>query len=360
MTFDLTEHPHRRFNPLTREWVLVSPHRNERPWLGEMQTVSTGTTPTYDPSCYMCPGNLRASGARNPRYQHTFGFENDYPALLSNTPASEVNEHDLIMCNSEAGICRVLCFSPRHDLTISRMEAENLTGVADTWAEEHQQLSELSFINYVQIFENRGSMMGASNPHPHCQIWASASVPNEPGKEEQAQRGYYQVRRSCLLCDYLALERERGVRIVCENQRFTVLVPFWAVWPFETMLLPRRHLGALPELILEERSALADILKRLTTRYDNLFRVPFPYAMGFHQTPTDKGAHPEWHLHAHFYPPLLRSPTIRKFMVGYEMLGTPQRDITAERAAEWLRNVAEIHSSPTASGEARRNKEGTK
>jgi UDPglucose--hexose-1-phosphate uridylyltransferase len=349
VTFDLKEHPHRRFNPLTREWVLVSPHRNQRPWLGQVETVSTGATPTYDPSCYMCPGNVRASGARNPRYRQTFVFENDYPALLSNTPVGVVNEHELIVSNSEAGVCKVMCFSPRHDLTVSRMAVGDLRQVVDIWTEEHQQLSELPFISYVQIFENRGSMMGASNPHPHCQIWASASVPNEPGKEDQAQRGYYQFRQSCLLCDYLGLEREQGARLVCENQHFTVLVPFWAIWPFETMLLARRHLGPLPDLTLEERSALADILKRLTTRYDNLFQAPFPYSMGFHQPPTDKAAHPEWHLHTHFYPPLLRSPTIRKFMVGYEMLGTPQRDITAETAAEWLRCASEVHFSTAGS-----------
>jgi UDPglucose--hexose-1-phosphate uridylyltransferase len=342
-SFDLKDHPHRRFNPLTREWVLVSPHRTERPWLGQVENLPRETPPTYDPSCYMCPGNLRASGARNPRYQHTFVFDNDYPALLSNAPAGKVNAQDLIVASPESGVCRVLCFSPQHDLTVSRMEVESLKRVVDVWTEEHQQLGGLPSINYVQIFENSGSMMGASNPHPHCQIWASTSVPNEPGKEQQAQHDYHHFHQSCLLCDYLALERERGERLVCENQFFTALIPFWAVWPFETMVLARRHLGALPELISEERGALADILKRLTTRYDNLFQVSFPYSMGFHQVPTDKAAHPEWHLHAHFYPPLLRSATVRKFMVGYEMLGTPQRDITAETAAEWLRQVAEVH-----------------
>jgi UDPglucose--hexose-1-phosphate uridylyltransferase len=348
-SFDLKEHPHRRFNPLTQEWVLVSPHRINRPWQGHVETASMEAIPTYDPSCYMCPGNLRASGVRNPRYQQTFVFENDYPALLSNTLVGEVNEHDLIVGKSEAGVCRVLCFSPRHDLTISRMQVEDLRRVVDAWAEEHQQLTQLSSISYVQIFENRGSMMGASNPHPHCQIWANASVPNEPSKEDHAQRGYYQLHQSCLLCDYLSLERKRGERLVCENQFFTALIPFWAIWPFETMLLARRHFGALPDLTPEERGALADILKRLTTRYDNLFQVSFPYSMGFHQLPTDKAVHPEWHLHAHFYPPLLRSATIRKFMVGYELLGTPQRDITAEAAAECLRRAAEVHSSATGS-----------
>src|SRR5213078_1815471 len=236
----------------------------------------------------MCPGNLRAARIRNPTYRDTFVFDNDYPALLPDTPNCSVNQNGLIVAEGEAGICRVVCFSPRHDLTVSRLSADELGRVVDIWSEQYRELGALPFINYVQIFENRGSMMGASNPHPHCQIWASSSVPNEPGREQQAQHDYYKVHQSCLLCDYLALERERRERLVCENQLFTALIPFWAVWPFETMVLARRHLGALPELSSEERGALADILKRLTTCYDNLFQVSFPYSMGFHQQPTDK------------------------------------------------------------------------
>jgi UDPglucose--hexose-1-phosphate uridylyltransferase len=243
------------------------------------------------------------------------------------------------MARSEPGICRVICFSPRHDLTVARMRPADLRRVVDVWTEQYQELGGLPFINYVQIFENRGAMMGASNPHPHGQIWASGSIPNEPSKEQFALQAYKASHQSCLVCDYLTRERELNHRMIFENEHFSVLVPFWAIWPFETLLISRRHLSSMSELSSEERDGLADILKRLTTRYDHLFDISFPYSMGFHQRPTDGQAHPEWHLHAHFYPPLLRSATVRKFMVGYEMLGTPQRDITAETAAAQLREM---------------------
>ncbi len=326
-SLNLSEHAHRRLNPLTREWVLVSPHRTQRPWLGQVEELSIETQPAYDPGCYMCPGNTRAGGIRNPEYPTSFVFDNDYPAVLLDTPAASLNETSLLEAHGESGVCRVACFSPRHDLTL------------DLWTAQYQELGRLPSINYVQIFENRGAMMGASNPHPHCQIWASASVPNEPSKEQLSQIKHLKSHGSCLLCDYLALERSTGERMIFENRHFSVLVPFWAVWPFETMVLPRAHLGAMSELSAEQSDALADVLKRLTMRYDHLFDVAFPYSMGFHQRPTDGQLHPEWHLHAHFYPPLLRSATIRKFMVGYEMLGTPQRDITAESAAARLREM---------------------
>jgi len=344
---DLKEIPHRRFNPLTREWVLVSPRRTARPWLGQVEKGARPQAPSYDPNCYMCPGNTRATGARNPAYRGTFVFDNDYPALLPDTPEGEVNVEGagLLLARSERGICRVVCFSPRHDLTVADMEPPDLRQVIDAWVQQYRELGNLPFINHVQIFENRGVLMGASNPHPHCQIWANATLPNEPTKEQSALLDYQTAHGSCLLCDYLALEQKQAGRTVIENRHFSVLVPFWAIWPFETLLVSRRHVTGLDELSDEERDSLAGILKRLSTGYDHLFEISFPYSMGFHQRPTDGQAHPEWHLHAHFYPPLLRSATVRKFMVGYEMLGTPQRDITAESAAERLRAQCKMEPS---------------
>jgi UDPglucose--hexose-1-phosphate uridylyltransferase len=340
---DLKQHPHRRYNPLTREWLLVSPHRTSRPWQGQVEKVAAEEVPRYDPACYMCPGNARVGGERNPEYAQTFVFTNDFSALKNDVPDGAWDEGGLIVAASERGVCRVLCFSPRHDLTLARMEAPDIRAVVDLWADEYVSLGAHDFINHVQIFENRGAMMGASNPHPHGQIWASESLPNEAVKEFEAQAAYFESRQTCLLCDYLELEIERGERVVCENEHFAALVPFWAVWPFETMVVGRRHAASLDELTGLERDALADILKRLTTRYDNLFEVSFPYSMGFHQRPTDGAPHPGCHLHAHFYPPLLRSATVRKFMVGFELLGGPQRDITGESAAERLRELSEVH-----------------
>jgi UDPglucose--hexose-1-phosphate uridylyltransferase len=337
--FDLKTLPHRRHNSLTREWVLVSPHRTDRPWQGQVEAASEETQPTYDPDCYLCPGNTRAGGVRNPPYATTFVFENDFEALRPDTPSGRVDERGLIVAEGEPGTCRVVCFSPRHDLTIARMRTAEIRLVVDTWVAQYQELGALSFINWVQIFENRGALMGASNPHPHCQIWANQNAPNESGKEGLSQSDYYAAYQSCLLCNYLALEVKSGERLVCENDGFYALVPFWAVWPFEIMVVSRGHVTGMDDLSDAERSALADILKRVTSRYENLFRISFPYTMGFHQRPTDGQAHPEWHLHAHYYPPLLRSATIRKFMVGYEMLATPQRDITAESAAQRLREL---------------------
>ena len=326
---------------LNGSWVLVSPHRTQRPWLGQVEKSAQAEQPPYDPACYLCPGNARAGGVRNPPYTSTFVFDNDFAALLPGTPAEGSNRAGLLIAEGEPGICRVACFSPRHDLTVSRMTAPDLELVVDTWTAQYAALGRMPLIRYVQIFENRGEMMGASNPHPHCQIWASSSIPTEAAAEQRAQADYRASRGTCLLCDYLALERECGERLVCENESFTALAPFWAVWPFETMIVGKRHLSGMDEFDGNERRGLADILKRITTRYDNLFGVPFPYTMGFHQRPTDGEAHPEWHFHAHFYPPLLRSATIRKFMVGFEMLGMPQRDITAENAAARLRAIAE-------------------
>lgn len=337
--FDLKQHPHRRYNPLTREWVLVSPHRTERPWQGQVEEATAELQPEYDPSCYLCPGNGRAGKERNPQYGSTFVFDNDFAALRPETPEGGIDERGLIVAQAERGNCRVVCFSPRHDLTIGRMRVEDIGNVVDTWVAQYQELGALSFINYVQIFENRGAMMGASNPHPHGQIWANENAPNEAAKEGRTQNDYYSAHQSCLLCDYLDLELNAEARAVCENDSFLALVPFWAIWPFEIMIISKRHVTALDVLDDGERLALAGILKQVTNGYDNLFRVSFPYTMGFHQRPTDGAPHSEWHLHAHFYPPLLRSATIRKFMVGYELLAMPQRDITPESAAQRLREV---------------------
>ncbi len=334
---------HRRRNPLTGEWVLVSPHRMQRPWLGQTERPPQPAARAYDPGCYLCPGNRRAHGDMNPRYEHTFVFGNDFPSLQTDAVGPRADQGGLLVAEAESGICRVICFSPRHDLTLARMSVEDIARVVQAWTEQWRELGADPAIGWVQIFENRGDMMGASNPHPHGQIWASRSLPNEPARELAAQRAYLADHGRCLLCDYLAAELAAGERIVCANAHFVAVVPFWAVWPFETLLLPRRHMAGMDEMDAAEAVALADILRQLTIRYDNLFEVSFPYSMGFHQRPTDGAAHPGWHLHAHFYPPLLRSATVRKFMVGFELLGSPQRDITPESAAARLREVPARH-----------------
>ena len=335
--FDWKQDPHRRFNPLTREWVLVSPHRTERPWQGQVERTSAAAAPDYDSECYLCPGNARAGGARNPQYTSTFVFDNDFAALKPDTRRDRFERDGLLIAESEPGICRVLCFSPKHNLTIADMETRDLRTVVDRWIEQYGELGARDIIRYVQIFENRGPMMGASNPHPHCQIWSCYDLPNEVAKEQAAQQEWRQGRGGCLMCDYARLEENAAERIVEQNDDWLVVVPFWAVWPFETMLISREHVTGIDGLAARARDGLADILKRTTSRYDRLFQVSFPYSMGFHQRPTDGEEHAEWHVHLHFYPPLLRSATVRKFMVGFELLGSPQRDITPETAAERLR-----------------------
>ncbi len=344
MPTDLFAHPHRRFNPLIQEWILVSPQRTQRPWQGQVERPAPDMRPAYDPTCYLCPGNARAGCARNPSYSGVFVFENDFAALNPNVPVQQTNEQDLLTAQSEPGVCRVVCFTPRHDLTVAHMDTPTLRQVVDVWAEQYLELGARPEINHVQIFENKGAAMGASNPHPHGQIWANASIPQEPTKELRGLQAYADAHPAhCLLCDYAALEERQRQRLVCANDHFLVVVPFWAVWPFETLLISRHHVGSLPELDAAGRTALADIMRRLTVSYDRLFDVSFPYSMGFHQTPTDPDFAPRTlcHLHAHYYPPLLRSATVRKFMVGYEMLGNPQRDITAETAAARLRELAD-------------------
>lgn len=341
MVFNPTDHPHRRLNPLTGEYVLVSPHRTKRPWQGQVERPPQEQRPAYDPTCYLCPGNERAGGERNPEYTSTFVFTNDFAALLPDTPPSPDNSHPLLQLESEQGTARVICFSPRHDLTLPEMAVEDIRRVVDLWGEQVSELGQR--YRWVQVFENKGTTMGASNPHPHGQIWAGTALPNEAAKEDHHQRAYYVQHGRRLLVDYAALETERRERVVVENDAWVAVVPYWAVWPFEILLMPRAHVLRLPDLTDEQRDALADILKRLLTRYDNLFETSFPYSMGWHGAPTDSGDYPYWQLHAHFYPPLLRSATVRKFMVGYEMLAEAQRDLTSEQAAERLRAVSEIH-----------------
>jgi UDPglucose--hexose-1-phosphate uridylyltransferase len=336
--------PHRRFNPLTGEWVLVSPHRARRPWQGQVEKTPLENLPIYDPTCYLCPGNERAGGVHNSVYTGTFVFDNDFASLLPD-PSNEASDssHPLLFAVSELGVCRVVCFSPRHDLTLPELDIPAIEEVIKTWTRESANLAAKDFIHYVQVFENKGAVMGCSNPHPHSQLWAQSQLPNEISKELATQSDYLIARGQPLLLDYLAEEHKRQERILARNDHFTALVPFWAVWPFEVMVVAHRPSAYLSDLTPAEVTALADVFKQVTTRYDNLFEISFPYSMGFHQAPADGAPHPEWVLHAHFYPPLLRSATVRKFMVGYEMLAMPQRDITPEAAAERLRELSLVH-----------------
>jgi len=340
MKMDPNQKPHRRYNALTGDWILVSPHRTQRPWQGQQESAGGATRPNYDPKCYLCPGNDRAGGVKNPRYESTFVFRNDFAAILPNT-ASAPSGEGLFQRETVSGECRVICFSPRHDLTLPEMELEAIRGVIEIWAEQTNELGQT--YRWVQVFENKGEIMGCSNPHPHGQIWASDFLPNEPAKEDQRQRAYLAEHGSVLLLDYLKLELEKEKRLVVQNENWIGLVPYWATWPYETLLIPRRQIFRLPDLNEAEREGLASILKSLLTRYDNLFRVSFPYSMGWHGAPYIKGEIAHWQLHAHFYPPLLRSATVKKFMVGYEMLGETQRDLAPEQAAQTLRTQSEIH-----------------
>jgi UDPglucose--hexose-1-phosphate uridylyltransferase len=341
--FRLSDHVHRRFNALTGEWVLVSPHRARRPWQGQVEEPEPETRPAHDPTCYLCPGNTRAGGVKNPQYEDVFVFDNDFAALCPDTPDGRVDDVGLLVAEAERGICRVICFSPRHDLTLPEMELGAIRRVVDRWAGQFVELGACPEINHVQVFENRGTMMGCSNAHPHGQIWAQRAVPEVTARETDRMRAYHARTGRSLLGDYLERELELGGRIICANESFVALVPFWAIWPFETLVIARRSVPTILALTGVERDSLGDILKRLTTRYDNLFRTSFPYSAGLHQAPTDGAAHPEWHLHMHFYPPLLRSAIIRKFMVGYEMLAEAQRDVTPEASAELLRGLNERH-----------------
>jgi UDPglucose--hexose-1-phosphate uridylyltransferase len=339
------DYPHRRFNQLTREWVLVSPHRAKRPWLGQVEKAPPQNLPAYDPDCYLCPGNARVGGVKNFAYTGTFVFDNDFAALLPDTQSEPLTPQrdSLFVAEAEQGLCRVVCFSPRHDLSLPELSQAEVEDVIRTWTEQTRDLGQRDFINYVQVFENKGAVMGCSNPHPHSQVWSTSHLPNEPLKEYNAQQRHWLNQNACLLCDYLAEEIGSQERIVAQNEDFTALVPFWAVWPFEIIVIANHHCGSLTDLNVMEQASLADILRRVTARYDNLFEISFPYSMGFHQAPTDGQLHEEWHFHAHFYPPLLRSATVKKFMVGYEMLAEAQRDLTPEQAAERLRSLSDVH-----------------
>jgi len=338
------EKPHRRLNILSNQWIQVSPHRTQRPWQGKQEVTSSFPKLEYDSTCYLCPGNSRSGGkSQNPEYDSTFVFDNDFSALLPETESESMNDEGLLLGKSEKGICKVICFSPRHDLTIPEMSHEEVRKVVDVWVNQYVELGANEWINYVQIFENKGDIMGCSNPHPHGQIWAQESVPEEPMKEWVQQEKYFKENGRTLLGDYLALELKKNKRIVAENEHFVVLVPFWAFWPYETIVISRRAFAGFNDMSEEERDGLADIMRKITIKYDNLFKVSFPYSAGFHPAPTDGKEHPEWHFHMHFYPPLLRSATVKKFSVGYEMLGNAQRDITAEFAASVLLGLSEIH-----------------
>ena len=336
------QHSHTRYNPLTGEWVLVSPQRSKRPWQGQTETIEESECNLYDPTCYLCPGNERMGGEKNPKYTDTFVFDNDFAALQTDIEEISI-DNGLIQAKSEKGLCKVICFSPQHDLTIPEMETDKIRKVVDVWVEECNTLSVNPDINYIQIFENKGSIMGCSNPHPHGQIWAQSTMPVEPSKKHQNQLAYFEKNNSNLLLDYLNQELELDQRIVYQNKSFVVLVPFWATWPFETMIIPRRRMANITEMKEKERDLLADAYKILTVKYDNLFNSSFPYSAGVHQAPFNQEKNTHWQWHISFYPPLLRSATVKKFMVGYEMFANAQRDITAEQASQRLKSLPEKH-----------------
>ncbi len=338
MKTDLQDYSHKRLNILTNEWVLVSPHRAKRPWQGQNEDVEKQAMPMHDSSCYLCAGNKRINGEQNPNYSDVFVFTNDFAALQNDSKPFQLQE-GLLSAQSETGICKVICFSPDHSKSLADMSAHEIKKVVLAWQAEYKNLGEHASINYVQIFENKGAVMGCSNPHPHGQIWSQSTLPNEVYKKDQQQFDYYRSTKRSLLGDYLVQELELQERIIFENEAFVVLVPFWAVWPFETMIVPKKHQSNITRLKDQESFHFAEAISVITKAYDKLFNTSFPYSSGIHQAPTNNKDNTHWHWHMSFYPPLLRSASVKKFMVGYEMFGSPQRDITAELAANSLKEL---------------------
>ena len=343
---DFNDNSHRRYNILTGEWVLVSPHRTKRPWQGKEEDIVKEERPSYDPNCYLCPGNERAGGHTNEKYEDPWAFTNDFAALKTDVP-QEKFKSGLLKAESESGTCKVVCFSPDHSLTLPVMEVEAIDKVIALWQREYKELGAKEDINHIQIFENKGAVMGCSNPHPHGQIWAQRTIPQEVSKKCQNLSEYFENNKTSLLSDYLKQELQAKERIVVETEYFVALVPYWAIWPYEVMIIPRKQHRSILSLSVQERKDYAKIIKAVTIKYDNLFKISFPYSSGIHQAPTDGRDWESWHFHMSFYPPLLRSATVKKFMVGYEMFATPQRDITAEMAADTLRNLPDLHYSKT-------------
>ena len=338
--FDPVEHPHRRYNPLTESWITDSPHRARRPWQGAVEPGVKPGQVAYDPDCYLCPGNTRITGTTNPAYESTYVFDNDFPALLAETPPAP-QATGLFSCEDISGACRVVCFSPDHSKTMARLSPPEIEAVVGTWIHEANTLGQR--FPWVQIFENKGSMMGCSNPHPHGQIWATSYAPNEAATEHRTQGQYFADHGRPMLLQYAYEEVVKGERVVVQNDHWVVVVPYWAAWPFETLILPRRHVQRITDLDGSMQASLASALQELYIRYDNLFETSFPYSMGWHGAPFDGENHPEWQLHGHVFPPLLRSATVRKFMVGFEMLAESQRDLTAEQAALPLQQASTTH-----------------